>query len=356
TVSERGRLRVNLGDQLVLKSYRRLLAGVHPELEMSRFLTDTAKFAHIPQLIGTVEDAGADGHGSTFAILERYAENQGTAWTYTLNYLERFLDACRASPDGPPDTRHAAYLGSIRTLGLRTAEFHQALALPDAAGAFGTAPITANDIADWVNDVQARMESVFDLLEREMPLLPESARLTGSELTGLRPRLYRLIMRASSVRPDGLKTRYHGDYSLAQIWLAGNDFLIANYGGEPGRPWAERRRKHSPLRDVAGMMLSFTAVGAAAMEHVAGDSVEALAALQAHVDAWGLLARRTFFRSYRKALARDVCPADARALESLLSLFLAERTLDAVETGLAQHSSSVGSALRWLIQVAQRRR
>jgi len=357
SVSERGRLRIHLGDQLVLKAYRWLLAGVHPELEISRFLTETAAFAYIPQLAGTVEYADSAGEGSTFAILERHTENQGTLQAYTLNYLERFIDAFRASPGSPPDDRHAVYAGMMKTLGVRTAEFHQALALPDAAGAFGVEPITPDDVAEWVNGIQARMESVYDRLEAAMPRLPETARQTGARLMGMRPRLYRLIMRASMVRHDGLKTRCHGDYHLGQVWLANNDFLIANYGGDPGRPWAQRRRRHSPLRDVAWMMHSFSEVGAAALDHVAGDSLEARATLQPHVDAWEMLARRAFLRGYRKTLAQQALyPADADAAESLISLFLAERTLDLVETGLAQHSNAIGTALLWLTRVAQRRR
>jgi maltose alpha-D-glucosyltransferase/alpha-amylase len=357
TISERGRLRANMGDQLVLKSYRWLLAGVHPELELSRFLTETAKFEHIPQLAGTVEYVGAAGEGATFAILERYAPNQGDARSYTLDYLERFLDACRTSPENLPDTRHAAYLGLMKTLGQRTAEFHQALALDDTAGAFGAEPVTADDIADWVNRVRVKMEAVFDLLELELPRLPDATQLLGNTLAGLRPRLYRLIMRAESVRPGGMKIRYHGDYHLGQVWLAKNDCLITNYGGEPGRPWAERRQRHSPLRDVAGMMHAFAEVGASAMDHVAGDSAEVSAALQTHVDEWETLARRTFFRSYRKAMAQHaVYPDDADEVEALLSLFMAERMLGLLDNGLVLHSSKVGAAMKWLIQVAQRKR
>jgi maltose alpha-D-glucosyltransferase/alpha-amylase len=357
TVSERGRLLVNLNDQLVLKGYRWLLAGEHPELELSRFLTETAKFPHIPQLAGTVEYSDSAGHRSTLAILERYAENQGSGWAYTMDYLERFLDACRASPEHLPDARHVAYLGLMKTLGLRTAEFHRALALPDEAGAFGAEPITSNDIGAWVNSVRTQMEAVFELLELELPRLPDAAQRIGNDLLAMRPRLYRRIMRTAAARLDGTKTRYHGDYHLGQVWLASNDFLITNYGGEPGRPWEERRHKHSPLRDVAGMMLSITDVGLAALDHVAGDSAEATSALRGHVDQWAALARRTFFRSYRKAMAHHPShPSDIAAAEALLALFMAERALATVGTELKRHSNTVGTAIRRLIQVAQRKR
>jgi maltose alpha-D-glucosyltransferase / alpha-amylase len=348
---------VNLDDQLVLKGYHRLLAGEHPELELSRFLTETANFTHIPPLAGTVEYSDAQGNRSTLAILERYAENQGTAWAYTLGYLERFLDECRAKPEHPPAARHTAYLDLMKTLGLRTAEFHRALALPDDAGAFGSEPIGSNDIGEWVNGVRVQMEAVFERLELELPRLPESAQVIGNNLLSVRPRLYRRIMRAAAVRLDCVKTRYHGDYHLGQVWLANNDFLITNFGGEPGRPWAERRRKHTPLRDVAGMMLSFAEVGAAALDHVANDSAEATAGLRSHVEEWEALARRTFFHGYRRAMARHSShPSEVAAAESLISLFMAEKVLAMLGNGLAQHSNTVGNTMGRLINIAQRKR
>ena len=169
TVSERGRLLVNLGGRLVLKGYRWLLAGVHPELEMSQFLTETAKFTHMAQLAGTVEYSDGKGDNATLAILERYAENQGSAWAYTRDYLERYLDECRTQQKRLIDSRHAAYMALIKTLGLRTAEFHQALARPDPAGAFGSEPITLEDVAEWVSNVRMQMDEMYTLLEAQLP-------------------------------------------------------------------------------------------------------------------------------------------------------------------------------------------
>jgi maltose alpha-D-glucosyltransferase/alpha-amylase len=356
TLSERGRLLVNLNDELVLKGYRWLLAGIHPELEVSRFLTETAQFSHIPQLAGTVEYTDAEGRHATLAILEGYAENQGDARSHALDYLERHLDECRASPDRAPDAHHIPYLGLMKTLGRRTAQFHQALALPDAEGAFGSEPISADDIGEWVNAVRRRMECTFELLELELPRLPEAAQAIGNALLAQRPRLYRRIMRAAAVRLDCMKTRYHGDFHLGQVWLARNDVLITNYGGEPGRPWAERRRRHTPLRDVAGMLLSLSEAGAAALDHVAGDSAEALEALRPRVDEWERLARRQFWRAYRKAMAGHPShPADAGTAEALVTLFMAEKALADVGQQLAQHAATLSAAMRRLARVAQRR-
>jgi maltose alpha-D-glucosyltransferase/alpha-amylase len=354
-VSEHGRLRVNLNDQLVLKIYRRLLAGTHPELEISRFLTETAKFPHVPQLAGTVEYANAHGRRSTLAILERYTQNQGDARVHTLDYLERFLDVCRASPEQTQDERHSGYVALMKTVGQRTAEFHRALALPDEAGDFGSEPIGAQDILDWVSRERHQMERMFELLEQALPELPDAAWPVARSLLAARPRLYRRIMRASSVRLDAMKTRCHGNYHLGQVWLVKNDVLIANYGGEPGRSWSERRRRHAPLRDVAGMLLSLGEAGAAALDRVAGDSAEAGAALQRRVDEWETLARKAFLRSYRRGMAgHPAYPADAAAAEALLTLFLAQKAIADASDALERHAPGTGAALRRLLQVARR--
>jgi len=355
SVSERGRLRVNLDDRLVLKGYRWLLPGTHPELEISRFLTEKAKFPHIPQLAGTVEYADAQGQRSTLAILERYASNQGDAWTYTLDYLERFLDECRTSHEPPQDAQHLAYADMMKTLGQRTAEFHQALALPDEAGAFGSEPISTEDIVEWVNTVRHEMESMFDRLERAMTQLPDVAQPVAGSLLVARPKLYRRILRASGMRLEAMKTRCHGNYHLGQVWLVKNDFLIANYGGEPGRSWTERRARHTPLQDVATMLHSLSEAGAAALNHVTGDVPDTDAALQGHVEDWERVAHKAFYRSYRRAMGGHPShPADAAAAEALMTLFLVEKAISRVNDALTRHEAGVGSCLRLLLRAAQR--
>ena len=357
SVSERGRLVVNLNDQLVMKGYRWMLAGEHPELEVSRFLTEKTSFDHMPQLAGTVEYTDGAGQRSTLVILERYAHNQGNAWNYTLDYLERYLDECRANPEALPDATHAVYLELMKKLGLRTAQFHQALAQPDDEGAFGTEAISADDVRNWVNGVRMQMESVFDLLEKEYPQLPKLAQKIADQLLAVRPRLYRRMMRAAEVKLDGLKTRYHGDFHLGQVWLANNDCLITNFGGEPNQPWNERRRKHLALRDLADMLLSFSNAGATALDHVGGDSAEAITSLRTYVDDWETLAHRTFFRSYRREMSKhEIHPSNVAAAEVLTALFMMEKTLADAHRALSQHSNTVGVAIRRLIQVAKPRR
>ena len=357
TVSERGRLLVNMGDRLILKGYRWLLAGVHPELEMSRFLTEKTNFTHIAQLAGTVEYVNAEGECSTLAILERYAENQGSAWAHAQDYLARYLDDCRTRQMRPIDARHAVYTALAKTLGLRTAEFHQALARPDPAGAFGMEPVTPDDIAEWVSNMRAQMDLMYTLLEAELPRLPEAARAAAQDLLAARPRFYRRMTRAAVAEMDAMKARCHGDYNLRQVWLSNNDFLITNYGGGLERAWRERRWKHTPLRDVAGMLFSFSEAAAAALAHVTAEYPDAGPALREQTDNWQALATDAFFKSYRRAMKEHpLFPSSPATVETLVTLFLVEKTVAAASHALAQQSATLDIPMRQLIQLMRPKR
>jgi maltose alpha-D-glucosyltransferase/alpha-amylase len=230
----KGETWLDLGHRISIRGFRRLLDGTHPELELSRFLTGS--FSHVPQLAGTVEYVGAGEERSTWALMERYLENQGDAWDYTANYLGRFLDTLRATPL-PARARHTPYLAWMKTLGLRTAEFHRALAQGETRDGFGSEPLTADDLTGWVQTVRRAMEAMFDMLGYELPQLPPGLQASGSALLSARPALYQRILRLADVRAEGMKTRYHGDFRLGQLWLTNNDLVIANAGGEPALPW-----------------------------------------------------------------------------------------------------------------------
>ena len=84
---------VTLGERLFLKGYRQLRSGVNPEFEVGRFLAEVARFANCVPVAGAIEYLAADGTATSLALLQAYVPNQGDGWSYTLDYLERYLDS-----------------------------------------------------------------------------------------------------------------------------------------------------------------------------------------------------------------------------------------------------------------------
>jgi len=320
---------VVLGEQLFLKGYRHLQIGTHPEFEVGRFLTEVAHFPNTAPLFGVVEYQGSDGNNMTLALLQGYIENQGDGWSYTLNYLGRFLEECRtaALPLAAPDQVHAAYLVLIHTLGQRTGELHNALGKTTGDLAFDPEPVTDTDLADWILHVQTEATATLDLLERRKDGFAETARETAQILLAQRNALKDRIQACISGQIKAVKTRYHGDYHLGQVLLTQNDFVFTDFEGEPARPFAERRHKHSPLRDVAGMLRSFNYAAHTALAHATAERPADLAKFEPLVRDWETEAGRVFLAAYDEAAPGSGLSAPDASLRGLLDLFLLEKAL-----------------------------
>jgi maltose alpha-D-glucosyltransferase/alpha-amylase len=218
----------------------------------------------------------SDENTYTIALLQGYVPNQGDGWSYTLAYLERFLEA------PPSEAPHGGFLSVMQTLAVRTAELHKAFAIRSGDPAFEPEPLTPADVDAWKAKVREEAAQTFSLLERV-----EKAR----ELLARRAEVLSLIDACGAPKGAALKTRHHGDYHLGQVLIANNDFVIIDFEGEPSRPLAETRRKHSPLRDVAGMLRSFSYAKWTARERAeAKDS--------AGLDAWEAQVRQAFLKAY----------------------------------------------------------
>jgi maltose alpha-D-glucosyltransferase/alpha-amylase len=278
-------------------------------------------------LAGVVEHVDGEGAVSTLAILQAYVRNQGDGWNYTLEYLARFLDSRRGATAGevPPDV-HGAYLSLVQTLGTRTAELHAAFARRTGNPAFDPEPATAADFEDCKRRVREDVIATFDLLSGRLDQLPAPV---AAEARAMLERRDQVLARIDALPlPQGptLRTRHHGDYHLGQVLVSRNDFLITDFEGEPARTIEERRRKHSPLRDVAGMVRSFSYAGGAALGHAA-DSVEARARLAPLVSDWERETRNAFLAAYDETAQAAGIYANDADMRALLGLFELEKAL-----------------------------
>ncbi|MGE0798911.1 MAG: maltose alpha-D-glucosyltransferase [Lautropia sp.] len=347
---------VIVGDQLFLKAYRRIRSGVPVEIEIGRFLTEVAAFPHAVPVLGTVEQVAGDGSRTALAVLQSVVQNQGDGWDLTLEYLARFLESQRQAeaaaaaaptPGGTDASVHGGFLELTRTLGIRTAELHLALATPSGDLAFEPEPITAGDIRQWADQVRVEAGETLQRLAAARSTLPEAIRPAIDAALESGPRLRAAIDHAASAAPGGVRIRHHGDYHLGQVLLSNNDFYIIDFEGEPARPVGERRRKHSPLRDVAGMLRSLDYAGHAALQKVPaeGDAAEAARA----VLQWKVEVRQTFMTAYRDAVAGSTLYDDWPAALALLELFVLEKTLYELRYELAHRPDWVAIPLDGLL-------
>jgi maltose alpha-D-glucosyltransferase/alpha-amylase len=351
---EQSNTAVFFGNRLFLKGYRRQREGVNPELEMGRFLTEASPYPHGAALAGAVEyyEDGAV-EPATLAVLQRFVENQGDLWGVTHEHLGRMLatPGAQASAASADAIAKDFQLGRMALVGRRVAELHRALAKPTGDAAFDPEPVSAADLAAWRSGVIAEIARTFDAIEPALAAMGESSRLQLAPLLLRRERL-RERVQAVSPKLDGLmKTRFHGDLHLGQVLVAQDDFIIVDFEGEPGRSLGQRRAKSSALKDVAGMLRSFSyAAHAAALRRNPGTAdaggLEVL-------DAWERDATHHFLSGYRKAAAGLACvPADDDSFHALLDLFLVEKALYELRYEIANRPDWVEIPLRGLLELA----
>jgi len=318
-----------LEDYLVIKLYRRLSSGTHPEIEMGRFLTDVAGFPNTPPLLGTVEFLDAKGVPTALACLHGFIRNQGDGWTFSLSYLERFLDEHVLLPVEELAQRqdlHAVYVTQARQLGLRTAELHRALCRADADKAFAPEPLTSAYLRSYLRKVrQQGAAALKTLADRQQQLPPQLVERVAPLLTRRNETLAR-VGQALPARIDAARCRIHGDYHLGQVLVAQNDFYVLDFEGEPNRSLEERREKQIALKDVAGMVRSFDYCAWTAVEKVATNHPDRRDALAALALGWRDAAVSAFLDSYRAAIAGcPAYPSDESAAKVLLELAIMEK-------------------------------
>jgi len=318
---------VSLGSRLFVKGYRRVRTGINPEFEVGRYLTEVARFANCVPVAGVVEHVTSEGETTTLALLQAYCSNQGDGWGHTLEYLERFVESRRTVTEPPAVDAHGAYLALVHTLGLRTGELHAALAQRHGEPAFDPEPLTDADIAAWRGGVLKEALDTLALLERHRGEMPSPARDEARTLLIEREALVSRIEGAGRGGGATLKTRYHGDYHLGQVLLSKNDFLITDFEGEPARSLEERRAKHCALRDVAGMLRSFSYARWTAAKQANSMDPARDGRLEALLAQWERETRREFLQAYEQAVGGSGLYGSFPAARGLLELFELEKAL-----------------------------
>ncbi len=347
---------VFFGSRLYLKGYRRLQFGTNPEIEVGYFLGSAAGFSRVAAVAGSVEYIAPDGRGAALAMLQEFVDNQGNAWDYTLNHLDRLFSPdtwpAAAADAAEAEGRDRVYLLLAQTLGRRIGEMHAAFA-HGTDPAFAPEPLGDVEVEAWRAQVIGDVERTLGLLEAALPRLDERVRDEARQVLAARPPLVARLVGLDLASPGLVKTRLHGDLHLGQVLIAQNDFVIVDFEGEPARPIDERRCKHSPLRDIAGMLRSFDyAVRTVGYHHLQARPEHADALARA-LSEWKEGVVRSFMRAYHEVVAPlPSVPPDAAVAADFLTLFVIEKLLYELRYELDNRPEWVRVPLAALAEIA----
>jgi len=327
--AEQSNSSVVIGNSLVLKLIRKVASGVHPELEMSAYLTE-AGFANISPLLGSVIRRDGKGEDNLLMIAQGYLSNQGDAWEWTQNNLERALRDELADAMSEQEQHYNA-LGELKDfagmLGRRLGEMHQVLAAPNANPDFLPQVTTQKDALASAKDVATQIEHALNLLKQHQHQLSPADQTLVSRLLDNKKAILGHVQALGKKTAGGLRIRVHGDLHLGQVLVIKGDAYLIDFEGEPARPLHERRGKHSPYKDVSGVLRSFDYAAAMAINVHNFDSTAAADAARVRVTERYLSEARTAFVDAYRLAAASLAHAwqDPEGEDAALALFGLEK-------------------------------
>ena len=338
--AEQSNSSIRIGEKAILKVLRRINHGENPEDEILRALRDFQQL-RIPGYLGSLYWRDPEGRTYTVGIAQSWMPNQGDGWSWVLTGLHRIAQTHVIEP---------ATIEALGALGERTASLH--LALSAASGeAFGGHAASEVDMAAVREKFYASLARSQALISEVASALPEElgkkAHAIVTALTGLS-----VVAEGFAAEEGTARIRVHGDYHLGQVLrTTDDDWTIIDFEGEPARSLDERRERSSALRDVAGMLRSFS-YARAVVEHDLNAGAEERAVLRE----WEAQARAAFVSRYRDALSSGgfnlnlpLVPQSESEFEQALSAWEADKALYEVAYEARNRPAWVGIPLRALL-------
>ncbi|HEY0758153.1 MAG TPA: maltose alpha-D-glucosyltransferase [Acidisarcina sp.] len=371
--AEQSNTSIFFSDRLIMKLFRRQQAGPNPDTEIGKYLTEFTTFAHTApfggaieyrahELTGAITPASDADRTQTFAMLQGLVSNEGDGWQWTLEELDRYYEACAHSvmPASAAFREQVArehagiYLDAAAVLGRRTGELHLALARPSSNEAFSPVVFTPEDFQSLGKDLVDHAAISFDLLKESLSQLPDDVVESAGLVLSRRRIIFDRLRQLGALDVRTLKTRVHGDYHLGQVLRVRSDFVILDFEGEPARTLAERRAKQSPLKDVAGMLRSFTYAAFAALMKYTSRRPEDYEQLEPWARLWDEAVGAEFLRAYRETVAgSDVVPEEPQAFQKMLDGYVLDKALYELTYELNNRPAWVGIPIKGILSLSE---
>jgi maltose alpha-D-glucosyltransferase/alpha-amylase len=342
-------------EQLVLKIVRKVLAGRHPEAEMTGYLTERG-FRNIAPLYGEVIRYDETDTPHTIMLAQGFVRNQGDAWSWTLDYAKRVSADIAAGDDpGVVEDALSGYIALARAIGQRLAEMHTILASDSEMPEFQPEDVDTAIAGLWADGVIEQIDGAVNAISRIQDFPNEEARNLAQVFMTQADALRRVARElAGSASGRALQTRVHGDFHLGQVLVTPGDATLIDFEGEPAKTMEQRRAKSSPLRDVAGMLRSFDYAAASAAAARPPGSEQAAERQNALVEKFRRASGLAFLDSYRSVLrAAPRRWVEQGAEADLLNLFLLEKAAYEIRYEAANRPAWIAIPLAGIARVAR---
>jgi maltose alpha-D-glucosyltransferase/alpha-amylase len=334
-----------------LKLFRRLDRGVNPDIEIARFLTESARFPHAPPFAGLIEyRSPGNALPVTIGHLQGFVQNQGDAWQFSLDHVSHFYERVLSKKSEIPEIPLLEsslfglsvsdvtpllqeligrfYLEMISLLGKRTGEMHLALIYNARDQGFSPEAFSLLYQRSIYQSMRNRTVRNMQLLQENLKKIPETVTDEANVLINRKQEIFSVFEAILATKISAMRARFHGDYHLGQVLFTGNDFVIIDFEGEPARPLSERRLKKSPLRDTAGMMRSFHYAVYHVLLKSASVRLEDVTFLEPWANIWCECVSSIFFNSYFQTVKdTPFIPKEYSEMETLLRCFLLEKAI-----------------------------
>ncbi len=277
-----------------LKLYRKIFAETNPEAEMVEFITQNSDFKNIPRFAGSITWKRADEPEITFGVMVEVIESKQDDWSLTGDYLNDFMEAF---VDGNFQIKENVF-DKVAQLAIRTAEMHKSLFALRGAEAFNAEPFDRQYRRYLHEKFEILLEKRYNLLTDNYLQLDEQAQALAWRFMEAKDLILDFIDQVLTRPLFSYRTRIHGDYHLGQVLATEDDLIIIDFEGEPESTIAERKIKHSPLKDVAGMIRSYHyAVSAKLFNSEETSKIDPII-LQRAADRWYKLIKDTYLEEY----------------------------------------------------------
>lgn len=336
------------GNSFFMKLYRKLEMGRNPELEIISFLSEQTDFTQIPPFGGAIEYQCPDRLPMTVSLLQGFVTSTADAWTYTLDEVIGYFGRILRRPHTPPPASDKVsplfsspeepsqaeeflgdrYLEMVKLLGIRTAQMHRALGSSTRTEEFTPEPFTMQYQNALYESMRNLVHRTFQSFSRNKGALPGGVGEHIMSVLSLENAILETLGRLTHHEISATRTRIHGDYHLGQVLYTGDDFIIMDFEGEPARSINERKVKHSPFKDVAGMIRSFHYAAYVALFLRKSFQDEDIEYLESWDEPLFQAMSSAFMNAYLDTAAgAHFIPDDRAELEALLHIFLLEKAV-----------------------------